>query len=730
MPPQDPVGTLARYELLEFTETLKSSDFSGVVRVKFGNDQVRIYVVSGEARFCMGTAPRHSFAAHLLRNKLITKAAMKDYLETSKKENVRLEDVMVKAGILERKKILQYQAALSHFVFGDACVAGNASFRMEDGKVPPIAARMKLYPVRAFAAYVREWDRTEHATALKSALQRKILPTESWDSMAPRFKFVFPAAFGGLSAGMETGTTLAEQGDDAVKLIFALRAAGVIRFEGESRKKRSAAKPRPAPVAPKAPKKKEPAVAPPLAEEPSAEPEPEPEPEPAPEPEPEPAPAPKPEEAIELAGAPEPAPAPRLDVASDSVADVLPPPEMVLAPAVTALPTAGVPTQEVSGLAALLAAEGFTAAEPEASDDALEFETTSVDLPDVDLVDAAAEAADEDAAGFEVDTSMRGDEDLAKAMADAVAAAAAETEMDAPAPAKVEEPEKPELEEIGELPDHEVSEVDLAAWIPDVASERAPPDDPMLEAIFEVRKRLNTQNHFEILNVEPGAPLSAIHDAHALVRAKYDPTAYMGTYMTADSRDDLEVICKTLDHVISELIDPPRRRFLERKHGGLDDEAVSKYFEAQDRFREGRELFQKDDFRQALEKFQLALQLNDKDPHYYLRCAHAMWKMAVKEKAWSDTSRAKVEAYLNDAVLMRANFEQAELMLADLYRDRGDLDRAAKQYKKIVSHNPRCHEARKALKAIAAEAEAQSAAGGDGLRGKVGGLLGRFKRDK
>ncbi len=254
-----PAGSLAKYELLQFTERMSSTDFTGVLRLRLGRDEVRIYVVEGQARFCMGTGGHHSFAAHLIRTKQFTKAALKGYAEQAEAESVRLEDVLVRAGILERKKVLQMQAALSHFVFGDACCAGPSTCRMEEGKVPPIVNKLNLYPVRAFGAYINQWDRTEHGAALKDCVELEILKTSAWDAIGDRFKFVFPQQFGALIRALEEGTTLAKQGMDSLKLIYALRAAGVIKFKGEPVRKKSkprtARKPaeKPSPVADVAP---------------------------------------------------------------------------------------------------------------------------------------------------------------------------------------------------------------------------------------------------------------------------------------------------------------------------------------------------------------------------------------------------------------------------------------------------------------------------------------------
>ncbi|MFT7623098.1 MAG: tetratricopeptide (TPR) repeat protein [Myxococcota bacterium] len=271
----------------------------------------------------------------------------------------------------------------------------------------------------------------------------------------------------------------------------------------------------------------------------------------------------------------------------------------------------------------------------------------------------------------------------------------------------------------------------LAGRLAPVAEGRTAPEEPALLPIFQFRSSLLSRDHFDILGVKPGAPLSTIHMARVALGERFDPTSYMGTYMPPEVRDDLDVINRALDLVAADLADEPRRRWLERQHGQMTDDELARYFRAHERFRAGRDLADQEKHTEAYDCFVEAVALNTLDPFYHLSCGRSQLAFARANKALTGEPLDRAMKHLKDALALDSGFERARVTLAEAYREIGRPQDAMEEYRQIVKNNPRNHDARRALRDLtAAVTQSANPEGVEGLKGKVGGLLGRLRRDK
>ena len=676
-------GTLAPYELLGLTGRLAKSGFAGVLRLAFQRGEVRVFFTEGVVRYCMGTGMHHSLPAHLLRTGRMSQTELKQRIAVAKSQKVRLEEILMRTGTIDQKQLRELQADNSVFVFGEACGHGQVTYKLDDHAPPTGIERFTLDPWRAVLSWASQHDKRDHNALLAEHRHDRLEPGEAYGAHATAAHLAFGAPFLAAKQALESMATLSELNDPHVaRVVYTLWKLGMVRFGA----------PVPRSIA--------------IEDQPSALPE-------------------------DDGATPVEHSTPVLSVAQAA-----------------SLPTAGAPAHELSGMASLCAAEGLAwdALEPgagvqvripalERAEEALASIPLETDeataLPPIELDDL------EPGDPVVRTTHLPGGEGLSAALADAVAAAVEEPAAPAPrarkkavwpsAKADATSPTMTPTPMAVEEVDYPVTPVDLNSWIPALEAGRSVPDDPMLEAIFEVRKRMYNATHFDILHVLPGAPLSVIMDQQMLLKSKYDPTAYMGTYMTPQSRNDLDIINKVVDKVVSDLIDPPRRRWLEKEAGGMSSAELTAYFEAHASFRQGRDAFEAKRYGPALEAFQQAAEKNGKDPFYHLWCARSLRQMLMAEDGWDAAGKTRVERHLNDAILLKSHFEDAQMELAAVMREKGEGARALKIYQSIVSHNPRAHAARKAIKTLEESPEGTSGAN-ESLGGRLGGLLGRLKK--
>ena len=210
-----------------------------------------------------------------------------------------------------------------------------------------------------------------------------------------------------------------------------------------------------------------------------------------------------------------------------------------------------------------------------------------------------------------------------------------------------------------------------------------------------------------------------------MLRKKYNPQKYADTMMSPESLEDLNALRKTVERCAADLMDPARRQTLEYRAEIIGEPVLRAWFAAEQLAKQGRERLAAGEARPAFEAFQEASRLNGDEPEYFLFCARAAQAMLVDEDAWNDAGRAQVESLLQNAVVQRPRYEEALIMLAELYTEKGDEPRALKTWQSILATNPRHTVARKAAAKL--EADGVTAAN-KGVANRIGGLLGRFRK--
>ncbi|MFT5432298.1 MAG: hypothetical protein ACI9OJ_002997 [Myxococcota bacterium] len=363
MPSKLHTGTLESNELMRLVHRLGVEHFSGLVRLAAPPVEIRLYFKDGEPRFCLGSGPHHSFAAYLVRAKMLSAESVKGWIERATAEGSRLEEFLVKAGKLSGAQLRTIQSAMSAFAFGDAACAGPWKFRCEPGGTPAVVERFTLKPARALCDFVLRFDGTDHVRELAQHRASRFVKDDHFDAVAVDAEAIFGDAFRELTPRLTTGFTPAELagGSDLAplsKLLHALLVLGGIRRESAQQKSPAA----------KSPAAKSPAAKSPAANAPAG---------------------PNLGPAVQRAGFT--APLGRLTG---------PPP----------------PAAEVAGLLELLRSEGFSVTTTPSSPDVAEPTEVAQSTPEP--------VAPPDEALISVATSVPGGPGLASALAEAVAAAA------------------------------------------------------------------------------------------------------------------------------------------------------------------------------------------------------------------------------------------------------------------------------------------------------------------
>lgn len=700
-------GILPPFGIFPLLDGLRDDAVTGVIRLDVHGKDVRIYVIEGRPRLCVGSSVEHTFAAQLLRRQRFTHSVLRSFLQRSKEQSVRLQDLLVVEHLITAEEGQGIVGELSEHIFGELAGAASVRFKVRKGNPPSMVRRFVLHPVAAYLRWARSFDESDPPTiAAPSAL--RVVEQPGWKAYERVVRAIWePAACQELTGMIGGATHPGALSKETSRLLVALSHLGLIRVTGLAAPARGGHQPG----------RVLPAFAAPAAKH---------------------------------AGS---------------------------------LLSKGVPSRELENLGALLEAEfGVTTSQRGARRTAPPGETQPVlapselaTLPQLQLGRSAEPSV---AAGGGVRpsryavpegvTAPPGDAGLAAALQRAVAAAEAEGEQtladdDLPetfsAPVDIDkEATLADAARVAEgrpkprrgaaaltakttpvrraaaapprrAPLPAASDVGLKALIPPLEAGRAAPDDPVLAGLLAVRQRFRVSDHFTVLGVEAGAPMSVIRDAHARLKAKYSLATFAGAYVGDDSKKDLELIRTCLDQAAADLMDPARRKLIERLAGGPPEGFhPNRYFEAEVIYRRGRRRFARKGYLEAVDLFRQSAAQNADEPIYPLWLARSLRKQHEVSGPLDPQTSSEVRRLLEGAISLGHRCEEAELDLAGLYRELRLPEKALELYQRVLSTNPKHAVARRAVREVHKELEEATAT--HGVAGKLGELFGRRGKKK
>ncbi len=670
-------GSLPAYGLLRLLDAAGAQGLTGVIRMVVGGEAVRLYIIEGQARLCVGASVKHSLPAQLLRRQRFSHSELRELLDRARELNVPLPELLVSEGAMSAEVAHEFVEDLSEFTFGDILGRHDIRFEVRASSPPPMVHHFRLNPIPAFVRWVRFWDTVDRVRELGERGEGRVVALPGLSAHLPSIRVAWPEAYEELEPSLSEPEVAAHRSALGIRLLFALASVGLVRFGGQGRvgHLRTAWKP---------PRSYEHPGALPSQGVPHAE----------------------------LAGL-------------VSLLDQNPVPRWC------ATEGAGQQRSEVKGVLAPSDVAALPALEPVAPPAGtglgrrfMVSEDTAAPGTDPGLV-AALERAVAAAEAQAFDESL----DAGGAVACYDDPAEASTAADAGAErASLAPPEKPSEDSERDPEDAKAPSTSALRdlhpeLVPRLPLSRVAPGDPMLARVFALRKRFRVSDHFTVLEVPSGAPVSVIREAHARLKARYDPRHYAHCDLGEESLEDLAVIQRCLDRVAQDLLDPGLRKRIERFAGGLEAGFhANHYFEAEGMYLRGRRRFVRKHYGEAVAQFEAAVDQNPCDPLYHLWLARARRAQHEVSSPIDGPLLAQLLSHLSAALAQGHRCEEAELALGALYLEMDDLPKALEVYQKALRANPKSVEARQAVRET--QKAIRELAGARGLARKLGGFFG------
>ena len=681
---------IPRYELMSAIERVCSSGFTGALRLKSkGGIKVRLYVDAGQPRLCVGTGPEHTLGGYLARSKLIKADALRQQIRAAKDAGIRLEEQLVTAGVMDEQRLHALRLSISHMVFGEVFSWKMTSLKISPGQLPGVVSMFRLDMVRAVSEFYFRWftedpqkqlleggcgliprDNVAYACELKTDTQSKALAhvVSVFGDHGVRLKKR-------LTDGLTTADSL-EQGE--ARCLLTLMSLQLVHWKADQRTRRTVPEGR----------------------------------------------------------------AERTSTRQQAWTAKAP---------LGKLPGIPVNQTEKAGLHALLQSHRMTAsglpplekspsrvAPPEPDN----FMTPSASLPPVSGDTGAAQ--EEDALS------------LALAQAVAVAAQQPESELSigphdgltsSPAMAVDLETDGDSLAGAREDAYDEIQMLDLSlpgvtapgegvvadatvipsktsmALAPAPDAGRTPPTDAMAREVWDMRVKVSRSNHYSVLDLVPGAPLSSIRDRYVSLRAHFDSSVF-GNVLDIEGRADLDLIGRVLDRVVDDLTDQDARTSVEEALGdaGMNAFQIQMYFDAERAWREAKKLADQRDYPAAIRFLDRACELNGREPEYAVWRAEMEWDRRVAEGRWDNDGREWVRKRLSVVVSSHPEHVQARVVLARAYLELADEAGALEQYQSVLKYQPRHVEALGAVAQLKGQITKSSRSG-------TRKIFGRFRKD-
>jgi hypothetical protein len=234
--------------------------------------------------------------------------------------------------------------------------------------------------------------------------------------------------------------------------------------------------------------------------------------------------------------------------------------------------------------------------------------------------------------------------------------------------------------------------------IPDRPAVPVPGTDESIERILEdVYRSMLSRSLYEVLNLNPFSPLSAVRDSANRLRAKYSPQQYAGYMLSPRARKLLEYVGSEIDRAARVLTDSRERGIYDNKVGtdyGQDRRvALSFLFDAEEAFQRGLGELRGERWGEALQSFTRAAEANPRDPEYLAYRGWATYQ-AFKTGATSDSfSPNKARNVLERALAVDPRGTTAMTFLARLEKEMGNTEASRIWYERLHKLDPTSDEA-------------------------------------
>jgi curved DNA-binding protein CbpA len=217
------------------------------------------------------------------------------------------------------------------------------------------------------------------------------------------------------------------------------------------------------------------------------------------------------------------------------------------------------------------------------------------------------------------------------------------------------------------------------------------------------------QDYFTLMGVSETDPRDHVRRTYYSLVKKYHPDRFFEQDLLPDLRDKVNVLFQRICDAHETLIDPARKAiYLNELRGKKPAKTtVENVLKAEGAFRKGLILSRAKKYAEALEQFNLAIDLGGSEPEYLTHQAWSAYKLDPGDRPRAERSRQ---------MLLHALDANPRLALAHLYlgyisKHDGNDKEAQRRFERAIQCNPNCTEALRELRLINMRQEKQEKKG-------------------
>lgn len=225
----------------------------------------------------------------------------------------------------------------------------------------------------------------------------------------------------------------------------------------------------------------------------------------------------------------------------------------------------------------------------------------------------------------------------------------------------------------------------------DTAAYRTLRDDFLKEYAWMMQ-----QDYFTLLGVSEDDPRDQVRKSYVGLVKKYHPDRFFEQDLFPDLRDKINALFQRISDAHETLIDPARKAVYLNEIKGRKPArpSVENILLAETAFQKGMVLFKVKKYEEALEQFNLAVDLGGDEPEYLTCQAWTAYKINPADRARAERSRQ----VLLRAVDLNPRLATAHLYLGYISKNDGHEKEAQRRFERAIQCNPDCTEALRELR--------------------------------
>lgn len=217
------------------------------------------------------------------------------------------------------------------------------------------------------------------------------------------------------------------------------------------------------------------------------------------------------------------------------------------------------------------------------------------------------------------------------------------------------------------------------------------------------------QDYLTLLGVSESDPRDQVRKSYYSLVKKYHPDRFFEQDLFPDLRDRINTLFQRISDAHETLIDPTRKAvYINTLRGKKPVQmTVENVLQAETAFQKGLILERAQKYAEALEQFNLAVDLGGSEPEYLTHQAWSAYRLDPGDYLCAERSRQ----ILLRAVDMNPRLGQAHLYLGYISKNEGNEKDAQRRFERATQCNPDCTEALRELRLMTMRKEKQEKKG-------------------